>query len=509
MKTDERTFHRDTSGSLSLKEFPLKELLKKENSSCRNMSMAIIFWVHLAGMVGLVIYVMTNDGGAISGVPRVRLVVFEIELFMVMMLTCITGAVFSVCWIWVIYIFSNHSIKITTVISHLIVGLPMILAILDYTADDSNFYEDEAIPDYNQETKDNVSKTVETYRLALAVILGLGLLIVDIWLCCKCKYFAFSEAMVKIATTCVSQNTSMLWFAYAVMPFQMIIYTFWLLGMGVCWGFTWHMAFSLLFLVSYNWCAWFAQMIVHSFGSVVTVFWALGMEGGDGKSRKLKASSTSMQGPIATSSLGLACLSIFRYLLLSDCPCCVKKLTKWFKNAIFRFQCVVSVVNIYDKTFSQANKTLKSLFKTTGISLVQWQSVWSAPLAVGTICSCEVCGYLGLLYQRFIFADSDIYADNDSGLYFLIYTILGGSVTAAGLAPIRSALITIFVVWADEPESFATGQPKLYAELQTAIAKSPAVKNKLIDKLLPSSPEVELQSNVNDTFLQNVMGTDL
>merc|ERR1719289_185229 len=115
------------------------------------------------------------------------------SLFGVMVGTCITGGVFSMCWIWFLRYFQEKSIKVSIIIAHLSIAVLAVWAIVD-----------------------NVIAFVLFYGIALAMV--------DIWLYCNRQDFAFSEVMMKIGTKCVSQNPKMQCFAYAFMPLQIVTY---------------------------------------------------------------------------------------------------------------------------------------------------------------------------------------------------------------------------------------------------------------------------------------------
>merc|ERR1739838_99024 len=114
----------------------------------------------------------------------------------------------------------------------------------------------------------------------------------------------------------------------------------------------------------------------------------------------------------------------------------------------------------------------------TGMSFITNEIAWEVPSSVGVFVGYCVCGGLGLAYHKIEFADDPNFnsAANDT-CFFFVYALLGGSVTAIGLTPMRSALTAIFVIWAEEPKSFAVGQPVLYGELLEAVSQSPGVKS--------------------------------
>jgi len=470
---------------VNLERAPLKELLLKETSrSCNNIPMIVFFWGHILGMCILITYVMTSDTVGSDGLDgAVETIVNFLagsdtgrNLFGVMIGTCITGGVFATCWIYFLRFFKDNSIKVSIIVAHLIVLGFVIWAIVD-----------------------NV--------IFFAIFYGVGLLLIDIWLYCNRQDFAFAEVMMKVGTTCVAQNPQMQCFAYAFMPLQIITYIFWLMGllytMAFDWGQdNWYIIY-ILFLFSYNWAGWFWHLIVHSFVSVLTAFWALGMDGGyDKATQSCKASMTFSQGPIAIGSFIMAILSVLKFMIKwsmrSVCCCCgdcvYKFCCKCLERVIQRYnEYVLAIVNLFDLAFFDASSTLVSLFQRTGMSFVTNEVAWSVPISVGTFCGYCISGGMGLAYHKAAFQDSDILNNKmfDTAFFFL-YGFLGGSVTSIGLAPLRSVLTSVFVIWSEEPRSFAAGQPSLYGDLLVAVEKSPGVKSALDQCLLDGNKQVDV-----------------
>jgi len=465
---------------VNLERAPLKELLLKESTrSCNNIPMIAFFWAHILGMVTLITYVFTHEStGASSALSG--LVDFMAgsdtgrKLFGVMVGTCVTGGVFATAWIYFLRYFKDNSIKVSIIIAHLIVLGLAIWAIID-----------------------NIIFFVAFY--------GVGLLMIDVWLYCNRQDFPFAEVMMKIGTKCVAQNPNMQCFAYAFMPLQIITYIFWLMGLLFCMAFPWGAdnwyIIYILFLFSYNWAGWFWHLIVHSFVTVLTAFWALGMEGGyDKASQSCKASMTHAQGPIAIGSFIMAWLSVIRFMirwsLRGVCCCCgdcvYKFICSCLENIIKRYnEYVLAIVNLFDLGFFDASSTLVSLFQKTGMSFVTNEVAWSVPISVGNFCGYCISGGMGLAYHKAAFHDSAYLNDKAlDTMFFFIYGILGGSVTAIGLAPLRSVLTSVFVIWSEEPRSFAAGQPELYGDLLAAVEKSPGVKSALEESLLQGQVDV-------------------
>jgi len=468
---------------VNLERAPLKELLTRESTrSCNNVPMILFFWAHLLGMLSLIIYVMTHEANATTSNFLKDIVAFVAQdetgqkLFGVMIGTCITGGVFSMCWIWFLRYFKDDSIKVSIVIAHLIVAGLAIWAII------SNI-------------------------IIFVVLYGLGLAMIDLWLYCNRQDFPFSEVMMKVGTKCVSENPKMQCFAYAFMPLQIVTYIVWLMGMLYCFAFDWGInnwyVICLLFIFSYNWTGWFWHLMVHSFVTVLSSFWALGMEGGyDKASESCKASMTYAQGPIAVGSFIMAWLSILRamirYALRGMCCCCGDVVYKFLCNClqtiIQRYnEYVLAIGNLFDIGFFDASKTLVALFKRTGMSFITNEVAWSVPISVGTFVGYCVSGGLGLGYHKIAFADDETLSSTvfDS-CFFFVYAALGGSVASIGLAPMRSALTAIFVIWAEEPKSFAAGQPELYGDLLEAVNNSPGVKGAIEDALLQGNMQAEV-----------------
>jgi len=468
---------------VDLQHAPLKELLLKESSrSCNNIVMIMFFWAHVIGICALIGYVMSHESNGSTNNFLKDVVAFLAgsdtgrKLFGVMIGTCITGGCFAIVWIWFLRYFKDKSIKVSIIIAHLIVAGLGLWAIID-----------------------NVIFFVAFY--------GIGLLMIDLWLYCNRKDFPFSEAVMKVGTKCVSENPKMQFFAYAFMPLQIITYIFWLMGLLYCFSFDWGIdnwyLMLIIFMFSYNWTGWFWHLMVHSFVSVLSAFWALGMEGGYNKATEsCKASLTYSQGPIAIGSFIMAWLSIFKFMLrwaLRSVCCCVgdciyKFLCKCLEKIIQRYnEYVLAIVNLFDVGFFDASSILVSLFTRTGMSVVTNEVAWSVPISVGTFCGYCVSGGLGLAYHKGAFANTEgLNSTAFDSVFFFVYAILGGSVTAIGLAPLRSAITSIFVIWSEEPKSFAAGQPELYGELLAAIEQSPGVKESIHESLLRGREQVDV-----------------
>jgi len=461
---------------------PLRELLLQESSrDCNNVLMVFSFWVHMVAMLGLIIYVMTHDANAATSSFLDSVVEFVAKsetgakLFGVMIGTCITGGIFAMCWIRFLKYFGENSIKVSIIIAHLIVLGLAIWAIID-----------------------NI--------IFFVVFYGIGLLMIDVWLYCNRHDFPFSAMMMKIACKCLSDNPNMQCFAYAFMPLQIITYIVWCLGFLFCLAFDWGVnnwyLILIIFMFSYNWAGWFWHLIVHSFVTVLTAFWTLGMEGGYQKaSQSCKASMTYSQGPIAIGSFIMAWLSILRFMIRSAirgmCCCCGDYCYKFFCACLQQIfqrynEYVLSIVNLENLGFFDASKALTSLFARTGMSFITNEVAWSVPISVGIFCGYCFCGGMGLAYHKGAFSDTGLDDKMFDTTFFFLYAILGGSVTAIGLAPLRSVLTTVLVIWAEEPRSFAAGQPEFYGELLAAIDQSPGVKGSIHQTLLDGSKQIDV-----------------
>jgi len=461
---------------------PLKELLLKESDrSCNNIPMIGFFWAHVMAMFGLIIYVMTHDSTAETNNFLKDIVEFVAgnetgqKLFGVMIGTCIVGGIFATVWIWFLRYFKDKSIKVSIIMAHFIVLGLGIWAIVD-----------------------NVVFFVAFY--------GLALFIADIWLYCNRKDFPFSEVMMKIGTRCVSENPKMQCFAYAFMPLQVLTYIFWLMGLLYTFAFSWGAdnwyLMLIIFMFSYNWVGWFWHLMVHCFVTVLSAFWALDVEGGYSKaSQSCMASMTYAQGPIAIGSFIMAWLSILKFMIrwsLRGACCCIgdffyKFCCRCLEGIIQRYnEYVLSIVNLFDVGFFDGSKRLTALFSRTGMSFITNEVAWSVPITVGAICGYCISGGIGLGFHKAAFAGDDLSSTVFDTVFFFFYAMLGGSVTVIGLAPLRSALTSIFVIWSEEPRSFAAGQPELYGELLEAVAKSPGVKSRIEESLLNGLKQVDV-----------------
>jgi len=467
---------------VNLDNAPLKELLLKETSrSCYNVPMVAFFWVHVMAMIGLIIYVMTHTATANTNNFLKFIVDFVVQdeigqkLFGVMIGTCIVGGIFATVWIWFLRYFKDQSIKLSIIINHFIVLGLGIWAIID------NLYE-------------------------MLAFYALGLAIVDIWLYCNRADFPFSEVMMKIGTRCVSENPKMQCFAYAFMPIQILTYIFWMLGFLYCFAFDWGVnnwyLVLILFMFSWNWVGWFLHLMVHCFVTILTAFWALGINGGyTAASQSCQASMSNAQGPIAIGSFLMAWLSILKFMirwsLRGACCCCgdffYKFCCKCLERIIQRYnEYVLAVVNLFDVGFFDASKRLVGLFSRTGMSFITNEVAWGVPIWVGSFCGYCISGGIGLGFHKAAFAGDDLSQTALDTVFFFFYAMLGGSVTTVGLAPLRSALTSIFVTWSEEPRSFAAGQPELYGDLLVAVAKSPGVNNAIQESLLNGLKQVDV-----------------
>lgn len=210
---------------------------------------------------------------------------------------------------------------------------------------------------------------------------------------------------------------------------------------------------------------------------------------------------TYSQGPIAVGSFIMAFLSILRYMIrwtMRGLCCCFGStvyncLCGCLQNIIKRYnEYVICIASLCDFGFFDASSTLVALFERTGMSVITNEVAWSIPISVGSFCGYCVSGGLGLAYHKIAFANTILETEFLDPLFFTIYAILGGSVTAIGLAPLRSVLTSIFVIWSEEPCSFAAGQPELYEELLAAIDNSPGVKAAINESLLAGQKQVNV-----------------
>lgn len=452
----------------------MKDLLTKRDGGerkCSNPIWIMFFWIHLTGMIAFIVYVMTSDSSNIGGIFESILNFFTGDSigrkFTICMATAaVLGGLFSFIWVIILNCFQDKSIKVSLVIYHLAVAGLIVWAIVD-----------------------DVEFVMYFYLVQLVIT--------DIILFLQRDQFQFSEAMCKIGVNCVMANTKMQFFAYSFMPFQIALAICWWLGF--VYAFVWEpdlwWFWVCLFAFSYNWVAYFFHFIVHTFVSVLGAYWIMNLSDGYGKaSQSCKMAFTTSQGPISIASLIMAILALIRSMIrcvfkIFTCytcyGCIYAALCGWIEAIIARFnEYVLAEVALLNIEFSQGSMRLVGLFEHTGLKIITNEVAWGVPLTVGYMIGFCFSGGITLGIHQLVFESEgdvgDILQHKELQLFFfVVYGWLGGYACTIGLVPLRSSLSSTFVVWAEEPLSFAQGQPELYLNLMGAVDGCEKVKSNL------------------------------
>jgi len=465
----------------SVQQGTMKELLANQDAQprkCSNPVWIFIFWAHFVGMIVLIYLGLTQNGDAAGGVLDffTKYLIGDgsgRKILGAMLGCCVTGGIWSFIWVRFLQCFKENPIKISLYLYHFLV-LCMV----------------------------GVAFWQSGWQYVL-YFYGAQLLITDLVLYLQRENFPFTESLLRVGLGAVVANSKMQCVAYAFMPFQIILYIFWALGGVFCLAWkpdNWYF-WIVLFMTSYNWVGYFFHFIVHTFVTVLSGFWIMGLKDGYSKaSSSCKMAFTTSMGPIALSSAIMAVLAFIRTIIsiqiriLSCCVCysCMyKACCGWLEAIIARFnEYVLAYVALRNIEFGQGSKALVNLFATTGMKIIVNEIGWDVTIQVGVILGFCVSGGVGIALHIILWGSEFSVEGSDAELvifcFFCLYGLLGMTTTSVGLVPLRSALTAVFVIWAEEPGSFAAGQPEYYNDLMAAVEKCPSVKEYL-KPLLESS----------------------
>jgi len=450
----------------------IKDLLENDDKSprrCSNPHWIGIFWAHFLGMVILITLALTHkdNQAASSGIFSFISDTFTTgagrKVLGALVGCAVTGGLFSFLWVRILQCFKDQPIKICLYLYHFLVVVMIGVA----------FWQD-------------IQFVLYFYAFQLVVT--------DLLLYLQRHNFPFTEALLRTGLQAVVDNSKMQCVAMAFMPIQIALYIFWILGFlfTLIWmPDNWYL-WMCLYAFSYSWVGYFFHFIVHTFTTVLAGFWLLGLKDGYGKaSKSCKMAFTSSMGPIALASFFMGIFSLIKAIVsnslkIGTCLMCYQCVyyacCGWLEALIARYNeyvlCYVALKNI---EFGEGSASLVKLFADSGMQIVVNEVGWDVALTVGVLIGFCVSGGVGIGLHIILWGSEFNAQDaaTEVFFYFCLYGWLGCSTTSIGLGPLRSVLTTVFVVWAEEPESFSKGQTKFYNDLVDKAQKCPQVATAL------------------------------
>ena len=122
-------------------------------------------------------------------------------------------------------------------------------------------------------------------------------------------------------------------------------------------------------------------------------------------------------------------------------------------------------VAIYGTSFVEGGKEVMQLFKRTGLTAIINDQLVSNVFALTSLCSAMIIGLLAYGYCLVFDLSSDY-----KGLMVGLGILLGFLVTSIIMNVVDSAVVTVFVCWAEAPEALQRTSPALCTEMSEAWA---------------------------------------
>lgn len=137
-------------------------------------------------------------------------------------------------------------------------------------------------------------------------------------------------------------------------------------------------------------------------------------------------------------------------------------------------------VAIYGRPILESARRTNAMVRASGLDMVINDSIALRVLFLGAAIGGIAAGILsGLWAKAWLISQVSDASDPEVqwGIAFvcvfivLICAIVGVVVISHGLRPVRSAIATLFVCWADDPDAIKRARPDLYAPLLEAAKK--------------------------------------
>jgi len=241
--------------------------------------------------------------------------------------------------------------------------------------------------------------------------------------------------------------------------------------------------------LSYCWTRNVLTGIVHFTIAGVTASWALlGSDSPAPTMGALKRAMTGSFGSICYAGIVVAFAeileSLLKYICCAPryvCPCFVSCIFTWIEEMIRMYNVyTLSECAIFGCSYCEGVGRFNEVFKSRGMEAITVCVLTVIPFTVAANCGFWIIIALILGFLN------DVTVSSPGMILFLIVMILamyifGNSLVYATICMVESAIATIFIVWAEDPDSFAQNQPEQFDKIRNATLADPGVVNRFKD----------------------------
>jgi len=214
--------------------------------------------------------------------------------------------------------------------------------------------------------------------------------------------------------------------------------------------------------VSYSWTAGAIANVAHctTCGSVA-MWWYL-PDKTAASLVALKRACTTNFGSVVFGSFVIMLVDFVKGLVLSFCDNpCLRFVVEATRRVLSYFTSYTFVhVAVYGENFTQAASSTIQLFKSSGLDAIVNDVLLSRVLRVGASIMGSIVGGIGVaMYHSELPDEVAWYMDI---FFFWVCYWIGGSMVNAGLNVIFSAVVTTFVMWAEDPAAMEETRPDFF-----------------------------------------------
>ncbi|KAL6053502.1 pH nine-sensitive protein 1 [Balamuthia mandrillaris] len=313
--------------------------------------------------------------------------------------------------------------------------------------------------------------------IAGAILLAFSLFVGLAYLSWR-RRIPFAVEMLKTASSLISQFPATVTIAYIALFFQIVWIFFWATTAVMVQQYSQAATgvLSVFLLFSFYWTSQVIKNVVHVTAAGTFATWYFRQSNAMPSNPTLKSfkrASTTSLGSICLGSLIVAVLKTLRAIcyslrrnnsdnivlviigFLAECIIALlDALLRYFNTYAF------TQVAIYGKTYVQAAKDTWEMFTTHGLWAIINDNIISSVLTLAAFVSGGVTATFAALITYFVEVDAWI-------AMTVIGFFIGFVVVLVVLEVVESAVVTIFVCFAEDPQTLQFNHPQLHARLQS------------------------------------------
>jgi len=447
-----------------------KRLDYEQPPKYRDPIWAVLYILHVIAVLGAGVYIWVSVYPDIADDDNDTSLDFDFSpfgLIVGLLGTCVVGSLFGVFWLQVMKKFAATIIKAMLFLN---IGLWVVVALIGFTFEGG---------------------------ISLTIIGVIMALIYALWTWCIWARIPFASALLSISSTIITRFQGTIFISLAVIAFNVGWMAVW--GSAAAayfvtsvscttetdyWGDSYtsctspNNAVVFLLLVSLYWGFQVNQNVSHTTtcGVAATWYFTTSVEHKPTPAA-LKRTLTTSFGSVCLGSLIVAILQAIRAMLraskrqrncltlLAICLlACVERLIRYFNKYAFA-QCA-----IYGTSFVQSAKATWNLFVTRGLTAIINDDLTGIALGCGSLIGAVVSAGAGYALGAIFYGDAD---DEDVRDAFPLGMAIWGFVLGfifcrCVLQVIASAVIALFVCYAEDPASMFANRPDEYTRLVEA-----------------------------------------